>query len=155
MPVVTRRRSTSSARWPPATPTTALVLVLVVTIALYVPLVGYRWDYLAHYLTGAGLALGTVIVGTRRGLPVPGAVGVACTLVLGLGLVGEIWWSGSLFRDWADIGMGAIGSTVVAAFVLRIELDAGATGRLAPLAAFLVIVGVVVRFGLDDAGSLL
>jgi hypothetical protein len=130
-----------------------LAAALAVSVLLYVPLVGYRWDYLGHFATGAGLGLAAILVG-RRLVASPAFVPpVAAATVVLLSVVGEALWFSRLFFDWADIGSGGLGAALVACWAVRQEDTELQRAPLVALAVLLVIAGVVLRFGFDELGG--
>lgn len=139
--------STSAAG---AAPRIALLAsFLGVAAVLYLPLVGHRWDYLGHFATGAGLALALTVVARLAGAgSTPAAVGSAAGVV-GLSVLGEALRFSHLFFDWADIGAGALGAALVAAWALGEEDRRLRAGPLLALSVLLVMAGIGLRFGIE------
>jgi hypothetical protein len=120
---------------------------------LYLLVAGHRWDYLGHFTAGAGLALVAILIARAAGIPAERAGPLAASVVILLSAVGEAFLFSYLVYDWADIGAGAVGATLVAGWRVRNE-DAELPLR-APVAVALVLTaaGFVLRFGFDDVGT--
>jgi hypothetical protein len=131
-----------------------LVATVGIAAALYVPLVGHRWDYLGHCTAGAGLALLAMALVHGTGRDRAASASVAALAVVALGLVGEWLWFSHLFFDFADIGAGGLGGALVGAYAIRHADDTLPVRWLTVLSAVLLIAGVLLRFGFDDAGPI-
>jgi hypothetical protein len=140
-----------AARSAPSAGREVLVLVGLIAAAalLYVPLLGYRWDYLGHFATGAGLALVLILVGQRTPLPPAAVAPISAAAVMLLSTIGETLWFSHLFFDWGDIGAGGLGAALVAAWALRNGDQRLSEGPLLPLAVLLVIAGILLRFAVE------
>jgi hypothetical protein len=133
---------------------TRLVCTLGALALAYGILSGHRWDYLAHFVMGAGLALLAVVVGWELGWPhhVAGILGL--TMVLIGSVVIEYLFFSALMVDWADVGSGVLGAGVVAAVAIRARPGSLAAGVAGPLTAFLLLGGLVLRYGFDEGWGL-
>jgi hypothetical protein len=125
---------------------TPVLALLGTPIVLYVPLLGYRWDYLSHFLIGAGAVVGLVGLSRLAGWT-NDAVGVAtAAAVLVAGTYAEHAWFGALVFDWADIGAGGLGACCAAVALLG-DRDGPDAGGLVVLAVVTTLAGLVLRFG--------
>jgi hypothetical protein len=148
--VPTAAPATTSA--PGARPWIPLLLVLGGPVLLYPPLVGYRWDYLSHFLIGAATVLGAVGLSRLAGRPGDALAVVTAAGVLAASALTEHRWFGALVFDWADIGVGGLGACCAAAALVG-RRDGPPGWALVVLAGALGLVGLVVRFGLDGVPS--
>jgi hypothetical protein len=140
---------------PPAPPRSlaALGVELAVGSAALLVLVGGRWDYLGHFLAGAGTALGVAAVALLAGWSARAVAVVAAVVPVVLGTLAELVLFSRLLVDWADVGAGGLGAALVGAHLLA-EAPVAAPRRLLVVAAALVAAGLLLRFGLDDGGLL-
>lgn len=125
-----------------------LLVILGGPILLYPPLVGYRWDYLSHFLIGAATVLGFVGLSRLVGRQGDGLAVMTAGGVLVASALTEHLWFGALVFDWADIGVGGLGACCAAAALVG-RRDGPHAGALVALALALGLIGLVVRFGLD------
>jgi hypothetical protein len=138
--------TTAAPTAPPSPSPWPSILALVgAPILLYVPLVGYRWDYLSHYLIGAGAVLGVVGVGRLAGWSTDRLGAVAAVLVLVLSAYTEHRWFGALVFDWADIGAGGLGACGAA--VALVGRDRPGGGPLVAIAVAVTLAGLALRVG--------
>jgi hypothetical protein len=149
-------RAPSADRTAPAIPPRELAVLLALVgsgAALYLLLAGHRWDYLGHFAAGAGLALLAVVIAHRVGIPGLWAGPLAAAAVIVLSAAGEAFLFSYLVFDWADIGAGGLGASLVAAWCVR-NGGMPVPARAALLvAAFLTVAGFVLRFGFDQVGT--
>lgn len=115
---------------------------------------GHRWDYLAHFVLGAGLALLAVLVAWEVGVHHDVAGVSALVLVLAASIAGEFWFFSALLVDWADVGSGVLGAGVVAAVAVRARPATLGVRTAGPLTLFLLLAGVVLRYGFDEGVGL-
>jgi hypothetical protein len=115
---------------------------------------GHRWDYLAHFVLGAGLALLAVVVAWELGLGHDVAGVSALVLVLTASIAGEYWFFSALLVDWADVGSGVLGAGVVAAVAVRARPATLIVRTAGPLTVFLLLTGVALRYGFDEGVGL-
>lgn len=132
-----------SAQWRP------LLALVGGSVLLYLPLVGYRWDYLAHFVIGAGLALTLMAIALLVGVDLHAAGAVAVTAVLVGSILGEHWWFGQLVFDWADVGSGGLGaaSATVGGMTARPRIR---RRTVLLIGVALTAAGLALRYGTDS-----
>jgi hypothetical protein len=132
--------ATGRATWTP------ILGLLGIPMLLYVPLLGYRWDYLSHFLIGAGTVFGIVGLSRLLGWSTDGIAAASAAGVFVVGAMAEHQWFGELVFDWADIGAGGLGACCAAVAVLG-DQDRPAGGELVALSLAAGVVGLFLRFG--------
>jgi hypothetical protein len=113
---------------------------------LYPVLLGYRWDYLSHFLIGAGTVLGAVGAGRAMGWRSDGIGAGVAVAVVAASLYTEHRWFGALVFDLVDIGAGGLGACCAAAALLGSRGKQGA-GTLLAAAIAATAAGFALRFG--------
>jgi len=123
-----------------------LLVSLGAATAVYAIVFSYRWDYLGHFLAGAGLELLLLLLvagGSRALAPHTTTTVLA---VGGLAVISERLWFGDIFFDWIDVANTTFGALVVASALVAATAQDLPRRRWIPVGVALIGVGFVFRF---------
>lgn len=121
-----------------------VVVAVAAGAAVYALVLGWRLDYLGHFIAGAGVALVILpLLAPRWGTPAAALVTTAAAIAGSV--VSEVWLFGGLFVDPIDITNLVLGAVVVAAAAIH-EPPAELDRRWVAAGLACILAGLAFRF---------